>query len=50
MPIYYLSPELAIKREGSGNSTEISTDSLLQDIGRHGRAQQQQKDEKNKEG
>lgn len=30
MPIYYLFPELAIRREGSGNSTEISTDSLVQ--------------------
>lgn len=35
MPIYYLFLELAIKREGSGNSAEISADSLLQHIGRH---------------
>lgn len=35
MPIYYLFLELAIKREGSGSSTEISTDSLLWDVGRH---------------
>lgn len=51
MPIYYLFPELVIKREGSGNSTEISTDSLFQDIGRqHGSEQQQQKEEKKQEG
>lgn len=51
MPIYYRFPELVIKREGSGNSTEISTDSMFQDIGRHyGSEQQQQKEEKKREG
>ncbi|KAF4793109.1 adhesion G protein-coupled receptor L4 [Turdus rufiventris] len=48
MPIYYLFPELAIEREGSGNSTEISTDSLFKGIGRHG--SEQQKKEKKQEG
>lgn len=45
MPIYYLFLELAIKREGSGNSTKISTDSLLQDVGN-----EQQKEKKAGEG
>lgn len=48
MPIFYLFPELAIEREGSGNSTEISTDSLFKGIGRHG--SEQQKKEKKQEG
>lgn len=49
MPIYYLFLELAIKREGSGNSTKISTDSLLQDVGRH-HGNEQQKEKKAAEG